>query len=64
MQCDALLTEVHFPPYCIKDGVTVLVCATDKQHWDIVTKLLDAGATNLDATASVSLLITLQAIAI
>ena len=44
--------------------MTVLVCATDKERWDIVTKLLDAGATNLDATASVSFSITLQAIAI
>ena len=48
----------------MKDGSTALVFAASNEHWDVVSRLLDAGATNLDATDSVSFLITLEAIAI
>ena len=48
----------------MKAGQTSLVLAASNEHWDTVGKLLDAGATNLDATAGVSFLITLEAIAI
>ena len=48
----------------MKAGRTSLVLAASNKHWDTVAKLLDAGATNLDATDGVSFLITLEAIAI
>ena len=39
----------------MKDGQTALVLAVRSQHWDVASKLIDAGATNLDATDEVSL---------
>ena len=48
----------------MKYGETAIVLAAESQHWDVVSRLLDAGATNLDATDVVSFLITLEAIAI
>ena len=48
----------------MKYGSTALESAAKSQHWDVVSRLLDAGATNLDATDVVSFLITLEAIAI
>ena len=48
----------------MKYGQTSLILAASNEHWDTVAKLLDAGATNLDATDTVSFLITLEAIAI
>ena len=48
----------------MKSRRTAIMLAAESQHWDVVSRLLDAGATNLDATDSVSFLITLEAIAI
>ena len=48
----------------MKEGQTSLVLAASNEHWETVGKLLDAGATNLDATNWVSFLLTLEAIAI
>ena len=45
----------------MKHGQTPLVLAARHQQWDTVSKLLDSGATNLDAKDVVSFL---EAIAI
>ena len=38
----------------MKDGETAILLAASNKHWDVVSRLLDAGAIKLDATDEVS----------